>query len=71
MFLVLLAVLISGDGCDVEEEVAVLRKDRPLQGLPEKSPRRLSLNKPRYSIHEKLALPTSTNKDNELVCVGT
>jgi hypothetical protein len=48
-----------------------LRKDRPLQGLPEKSPRRLSLNKPRYSTHEKLALPPSTNKDNELVCVGT
>lgn len=66
MFLVLLAVLISGGGCDVEEEVVVLRQERPLQGLPEKSPRRLSLNKPRYDIHEKLALLPCTNKDNEL-----
>jgi hypothetical protein len=66
MFLVLLAVLIGGGGCDVEEEVVVLRKERPLHGLPEKSPRRLSLNKSRYGIHEKLALLPCTNKDNEL-----
>jgi hypothetical protein len=72
MFLVLLVELITGSGfCDVEEEVVEFRKERTLQGLPEKSPRRLSLHKRRYQIYGKLALLTSTNKDNGLFREGT
>jgi len=36
MFLVLFVALISGSGCDVEEEVVEIRKERTPQGLPEK-----------------------------------